>query len=202
MAAARYRTRMSCRQRPVRLLLIPGLYGSDAAHWQSWLQSLFRGSLRVEQDDWAVPDLAAWSRRIGEVVTSDPHAQWVGVAHSFGCLALAHYLGRQADAAVAAALFVAPAEPDRFRVGELLPQAPLPVPSTVLASRTDPWIKPERAAEWARRWGSGYTSLRDAGHINTAAGFGPLPIAKRMTEALMRHADRRRLAVAELERAA
>jgi len=51
------------------------------------------------------------------------------VAHSFGCLALAHYLGQSqavparddATAGVLGAMLVAPAEPERFRVSDRLP---------------------------------------------------------------------------------
>jgi predicted alpha/beta hydrolase family esterase len=36
----------------------------------------------------------------------------------------------------------------------------------------------DEARAWARRWGSCFISLGDAGHINAEAGFGPLPQAK------------------------
>ena len=34
-----------------RLLVIPGLHDSGPAHWQSWLQSLHSGAIRVRQRD-------------------------------------------------------------------------------------------------------------------------------------------------------
>ncbi len=57
---------------PVRVLIIPGLHSSGPAHWQTWLQSHSRRSVRVEQDDWATPDIEAWSARIGETLAREP----------------------------------------------------------------------------------------------------------------------------------
>jgi predicted alpha/beta hydrolase family esterase len=182
---------------PVRALVIPGLHGSGPDHWQTWLQARLPHAQRVEQDDWAVPQLDAWSRRIDEVVARHPDVAWVAVAHSFGCLALAHHLGRRAasgqrDAGVgvAGALFVAPADPRRFRLEDSLPQRPLGVPSTLMSSETDPWMAAANAARWAARWGAALVNLGDAGHINVDAGFGPFPRALRITRALIRIAHK------------
>jgi uncharacterized protein len=188
----------------VRVLLVPGLHGSGPAHWQTWLQAHHPRSVRVLQHDWSRPDLERWSVAIEQAVASDREAAWVGVAHSFGCLALAQCIARQqtqgpydaaADGGVAAALLVAPADPARFRLGDLraaLPQRRLGVPSVMLASETDPWMAPAMAAQWARTWGAELLSLGDAGHVNVDAGFGPLPSAKLLTEQLIRRVERAR----------
>lgn len=34
---------------PARLLIVPGLNDSGPAHWQTWLQGLHRGAVRVQQ---------------------------------------------------------------------------------------------------------------------------------------------------------
>jgi predicted alpha/beta hydrolase family esterase len=183
---------MPSHNHPVRLLVIPGLHGSGDAHWQTWLQAHFKRSRRVEQDDWREPDLARWSARIERTLADEPAGSWVAVAHSFGCLALAHHLGRSGGTArngIAAALLVAPAEPARFGIDDHLPQRGLGVPATLLASDTDPWMSAASASEWARRWHCGLVSLGDAGHINVDAGFGPLPVAKKLTELLMRRVE-------------
>src|SRR5205085_1188394 len=145
----------SSTRHPVRVLVIPGLYGSGPSHWQSWLQARLPHAVRVEQDDWTTPCVEHWSRRIDEVVALHPRAAWVAVAHSFGCLALAHHLGRRSASAqrdvgvgVAGALFVAPADPQRFRLEDSLPQRPLGVPSMLIASDTDPWMAAANAARW------------------------------------------------------
>ena len=175
-----------------RLLIVPGLHGSGAAHWQTWLQALYRHSVRVVQRDWDTPDLERWSARITSTLERAGPGPWIAVGHSFGCLALAHHLAAQADSPIHAALLVAPAEPDRFGLAEALPQRRLPVMSTLVASQTDPWMQAASAQRWAQRWGSHWINLGDAGHINTEAGFGPLPLARRWVMAVEQRLARER----------
>jgi predicted alpha/beta hydrolase family esterase len=183
-----------------RLLVIPGLHDSGPAHWQTWLQSLYRDAQRVVQHDWSSPQLQRWAARIDRTLEHAPAAQpWVAVAHSFGCLALVQHLAQRPGSPIRAALLVAPADPDRFGLGEQLPQRPLGVPATVVASDTDPWMSAASARRWAGRWGAHLLSLGDAGHINAEAGFGPLPLARRWVEAQQaRHARDQRPRHAEL----
>ncbi|CAG9197620.1 alpha/beta hydrolase [Burkholderia vietnamiensis] len=49
---------------PPRLVTVPGLHGSEGAHWQSWLERQFARSLRVEQADWDAPDLVRWAQSV------------------------------------------------------------------------------------------------------------------------------------------
>jgi predicted alpha/beta hydrolase family esterase len=188
---------MSFKGDPVRLLVIPGLNDSGPAHWQTWLQGHFsRRAVRVEQDDWASTDLARWSRKIGVTLALHPQARWVAVAHSFGCLALLHHLAQRdatkVNQGVRSALLVAPADPEKFGLAGRLPQSHLAIPSVLLASETDPWMKFETALSWSRLWGSQLISLGDAGHINAEAGFGPLPPAKTLVEAMVQRLERER----------
>jgi predicted alpha/beta hydrolase family esterase len=183
---------MGFRGDPVRLLVVPGLNDSGPAHWQSWLQAHFKQqSVRVEQDDWASADLAAWSQRIEMTLARHPGSRWVAVAHSFGCLALLRHLA-QGGEGVQSALLVAPADPAKLGVAGTLPQSRLAIPSVLLASETDPWMKFESACAWARVWGSQVICLGDAGHINTEAGFGPLPPAKTLVEQMIQRLERER----------
>lgn len=175
-----------------RLLIVPGLHDSGSTHWQSWLQGLYRDSVRVVQRDWHTPDLARWSARIASTLDRAGPGPWIAVGHSFGCLALAHHLAAQPRPAIQAALLVAPAEPDRFGLAEDLPQRRLPVMSTVVASQNDPWMSAASAQRWAQRWGSHWINLGDAGHINTEAGFGPLPLARRWVMAVEQRLSRER----------
>lgn len=177
-------TSAGCSTAPPRLLIVPGLHDSGPAHWQTWLQRLYRHSLRVVQRDWADPDLERWSATIAATLERAGPGPWIVAAHSFGCLALAHHLAARGgnvapSQRIAAALLVAPAEPLKFGVGERLPQQRLPLLSRVVASDSDPWMSADSARLWARRWGSHWTNLGDAGHINAEAGFGPLPLARR-----------------------
>jgi uncharacterized protein len=191
---------VSLASRPTaRLLVVPGLHDSGPAHWQSWLQSLHRGAVRVDQRDWARPDLDRWAARIASTLERCGSGPWVAAAHSFGCLALARHLSLRPDSPVVAALFVAPADPGRFGVADLLPQGALKVSTTLVASDTDPWMRSATARHWSQRWGSHWVNLGDAGHINAEAGFGPLPFAQRWVTAMDQRLERaRRFERAEL----
>lgn len=164
-----------------RLLIVPGLHDSGPAHWQTWLHALHPQALRVRQDDWSVPDLDRWAERIAQTLDGPDDTPVVAVAHSFGCLALAQAIGR-GPSRVSAALLVAPADPERFGVQRRLHPTALAARSTLVASDTDPWMSAAEALRWARRWGSHFHNLGDAGHINAEAGFGPLPLAARWVQ--------------------
>jgi len=182
---------MGYKGNPVRLLIVPGLHSSGPAHWQTWLEAHFRSAVRVQQDDWARAELDRWAARVGDTVARHPGTRWVAVAHSFGCLALARYL-ELGGGGVHAALLVAPADPEKFSVESLLPAERLDIPSVLVGSETDPWMRLDRARQWARRWGAQFINLGDVGHINVDAGFGPLPPAKTLSELLIQRVERTR----------
>jgi predicted alpha/beta hydrolase family esterase len=130
------------------------------------------------------------------------------VAHSFGCLALAHHLHQQRSrypharpggkqGGIRTALLVAPADPLKFDVVEHLPSEGLGIPGTLIGSENDPWMPLSRAREWARHWGTGFLNLGEVGHINTESGFGPWPLARHKVDQMIRHLQRQR----RLERA-
>lgn len=181
---------------PVRLLIIPGLHDSGPGHWQTWLQTQYRGAARVRQQDWARPDLDAWSAQIARTVDSAPPSTlWIAVAHSFGCLALAHHLraaSRQPreHGGIRSALLVAPADPAKFGVIHRLPHHGLGLPATVVASETDPWMALHSAQDWAARWGARLHNLGPAGHINAESGFGPWPWARLRIDQMVRDQQR------------
>lgn len=175
----------------VRVLIVPGLHDSGPTHWQTWLQQHHRGALRVQQHDWSVPHLERWADRIDDALARAPAGPWVAVAHSFGCLALVRALLRGTQG-VASVLLVAPADPLKFGAVEALPCAPLPVPSTLVASRTDPWMPFGSSVNWARAWGSHLVDLGDAGHINVASGHGPWPLGKQLVERHIQRLHRQR----------
>jgi predicted alpha/beta hydrolase family esterase len=180
----------SCRKSawPPRLVTVPGLHGSEGAHWQTWLERQYAKSRRVEQDDWDAPQLDAWANAVREVVAG-VRGPVVLAAHSFGCLATAHALARGwIGGEVAGVLFVAPASPAKFRFAGAFEPRRLAVPSMLVASQTDPWMPFDEALMLASRFGSALVNLGDAGHINTAAGFGPWPRAKYFIDTLIHHA--------------
>jgi hypothetical protein len=175
-----------------RVLIVPGLHDSGPAHWQSWLQTLQRGALRVQQRDWNDPQLDRWAARVTSTLEHAGPGPWIAVAHSFGCLALARHLALQPASPIRAALFVAPAEPAKFGVADLLPRQPLAIRSTLVASDSDPWMSAASARRWAQRWGSQAINLGDAGHINAESGFGPLPLARHWVLAMEQRLARER----------
>lgn len=187
----------TCHAERVRLLVIPGLRDSGPTHWQSWLQDQHRDAVRVVQRHWADPDLERWAARIESTLERAGAGPWVAVAHSFGVLALAAHLSRRPGSPVRQALLVAPADPQRFGLSEHLPQSALGRPTTLVASRTDPWMSLREAQRWALRWGSQMVDLGDAGHINAEAGFGPLPLARQWVAAAAQRWNAERRAAAQ-----
>lgn len=182
----------------VRVLVIPGLHDSGPAHWQTWLQRQYAGAVRVVQRDWARPELDDWADRIGQTLARHaPETEWIAVAHSFGCLALAHHLSQRALAdpvqvgGIRAALLVAPADPLKFGVADRLPTHGLGLPATLIGSENDPWMPLVRARDWAHHWGARFVNLGQVGHINTASGHGPWPLARYHVDHMVR--DRQRL---------
>ena len=99
--------------------------------------------------------------------------------------------GRLADTKVRGAFLVSP--PD-FDGPNIPPEAksfkpptdPLPFPSMVVASTTDPLVTIERARGFAADWGSDFQLAGDAGHINVASGHGPWPEGLLMFAELMK----------------
>lgn len=172
-------------------LIVPGLYGSGAEHWQSWMLSQITGARRVEQDDWSRGAIGTWAQRVRDSIDDAVGQVWL-VAHSFGCLAAVTAAVDRADR-VAGALLVAPANPERFATNGLLvagetnqdpgnaretiteqiPHHALGFPAIVVASANDPWMRLTAASVWADRWGAQFECIGRAGHINVESGFGP-----------------------------
>ena len=160
----------------IRTLLLPGLDGSPAPHWQHWWAQTDPHSATVEQASWARPCPDQWLTEIAGALLRHPGAVLVG--HSLGAIAAVKLLLQWPQLKVGGALLVAPAEPSRnprTAIFGKIPEAPLPVPTIVVASRTDRWMEYERARELARVWRASFVDLGDAGHINIAAGYGPWP---------------------------
>lgn len=165
-------------------LIVPGINGSGPDHWQSWWQALEPRAIRVEQGEWAEPDLIKWSSRVADHLDQASSPVWI-VAHSFGCLAAVVAASRNPNA-VAGAFLVAPADPQKFAVEPLLPKTSLPFPSLLVASSNDPWLKFMAAALWAERWGSRLVPIGAAGHVNVESGFGPWAEGRRLFATFIR----------------
>lgn len=160
----------------VKTLIIPGLDGSPAPHWQAWWAARDPSALLVEQDDWARPTPEAWETEVAGAVLAHPGAILVG--HSLGAIVVARILARWPQLRVRAAVLVAPAEPSRstrLRDFGQVPAVPFGVPAIVAASRNDPWMNFSQAEALAARWGAELCDLGHVGHVNVDSGFGPWP---------------------------
>lgn len=153
-----------------RVLVVPGLHGSEEAHWQTRWEKMYPVFERVQQDDWARPELPRWSQRLAQVLEESDQPTLI-VAHSFGCLTTMHAASRSRSNLVGT-LLVAPADPEKFAVADILRDARLPCPSIVIGSSNDPWMASHRAAYWADRWGCGFLNAGALGHINAESGLG------------------------------
>lgn len=161
----------------VPILIIPGLGGSGPEHWQSLWQARLPSATRVEQADWDKPDRAGWIAALDAAI-ADAKAPPVLVAHSLSCALVAHWAAAHRRP-VHGALLVGPADvdsdthtPPEAHVFRPMPMARLPFPTIVAASRNDPYVAYDRAAFFAKAWGTELFDAGKAGHINTSAGYG------------------------------
>lgn len=174
------------------VLIVPGLRDAVAQHWQTLLEARLRAAGRPVA---AVPpmgrddlDCAARVDAIERVAQSVAGALVV-VAHSGGCIMVAHWAQRT-QRAVQGALLATPPDfespmptgyptLDALRAGGWLPlpRTKLPFPSIVAASRDDPLATFDRATALADDWGSQLADLGQVGHLNPASGFGDWPAA-------------------------
>lgn len=164
------------------VLIIPGLHGSPEDHWQTILQRRTPFARRVEQDHWDAPVLDRWLERLVASAEANPGA--IAVAHSLGCILVAHAAIRMPDIKIGGALMVAPADVEanfaafpQLREFAPMPAARLPFPSVVVASSNDPFMSLPRAKLMAATWGAELVNMGAAGHINIAAGYGWWPAA-------------------------
>jgi uncharacterized protein len=170
------------------ILIVPGHTNSGPDHWQSRWQQRLSSARRVEQDDWDSPLRDAWVSRLVNTVEGCRRPV-VLVAHSLGVITVAHAAPLLPRAIVRGAFLVAPPDTEDPRLVLAIersfapvPRDPLPFPSLLVASRSDPYCAFGRAEDFAYAWGSALLDAGDAGHINTASGYGPWP------EGLMRFA--------------
>jgi uncharacterized protein len=172
------------------ILIIPGLGGSGAHHWQTCLERSLADACRVQQADWDRPDRGAWIERLVAAIEAAPGA--VLVAHSLGCALVAHVAAERPDLPIEAALLVAPADvdsvdhtPANVRSFAPMPGAPLPFRSIVVASTNDPFIAHARARQLANAWHADFVDAGPLGHINVDSGLGPWPAGERILRHLM-----------------
>lgn len=169
------------------VLIVPGLRDAVATHWQTLLEARLRAAGRPVA---SVPPLGRENLDCAHKVAAiEQAAQSVDgpmiiVAHSGGCLMVAHW-ALQTQRTVQGALLAAPPDfetplpegyptLDALRAGGWLPvpRKRLPFPSIVAASQDDPLADFDRIAVLARDWDSRLVDLGRVGHLNPASGYG------------------------------
>lgn len=161
------------------VLNVPGIGNSGPLHWQSLWEQSDPDILRVSQRDWNHPSCAEWVPALEDALrqVSGPV---IVVAHSLGCLALAH-CSATAHLLIKAALLVAipdpegPTFPSEATGFAPVPKQPFAFPSVVVASTDDPFGSLEHSTMYAQAWGSRLVSIGAAGHINADSGLGAWP---------------------------
>lgn len=174
------------------VLIVPGLRDAVATHWQTLLEARLRAAGRPVA---SVPPLGRddldCARKVAaiEQAARSVDGPIVVVAHSGGCLMVAHWAG-STGRAVHGALLAAPPDFERpmpegyptlarlQAAGWLpVPRTPLPFRSIVGASRNDPLAGYDRVVALAGAWGSELVDLGEVGHLNPASGYGEWPRA-------------------------
>ncbi len=171
------------------ILVIAGYSGAAAigeGHWQQRMVSKLSTAKIVEQDDWFYGSLSkAVAALVAAVKATDKPV--VFVAHSAGCILVAHAVAALREAGVLVrikgAFLVAP--PSQQELEKLepkidaqmvkVPREPLPFVSIVIASSNDHFSTLEQSADIASAWGSDFVNAGEQGHINIDSGHGPWP---------------------------
>ena len=159
--------------RGTKLLIIPGLGGSDERHWQSFWLKKFDDSVKLIQDDWNGPELESWLKELNDTIFK-LDGPTILVAHSLGVSLVLHWADRYNSPNIKGALLVAPADvdspshtPEVVRGFAKMPTSGLSFPSIVVASENDTFVSMNRAKHFAEQWGSGFINIGPKGHINS-----------------------------------
>lgn len=179
------------------VLIVPGLRDDAPGHWQSLLAAGDAGIHSVPVQGKAMLDCAARVQALEDAAQAIDGPLLL-VAHSGGCLTVAHWAARMRRPVHAALLAVPPDFDTPMPAGyptrdELqaagwfpLPRQRLPFPSLVGASRNDPLASFEAAQSLATDWGSRVVDLGAVGHLNPASGYGPWPQVRDLIDHLQR----------------
>jgi uncharacterized protein len=157
--------------------IIPGLGNSGPEHWQTYFETKGDNFSRIDQQEWDAPNCEDWIAKIDDALADIDLSTVVLIGHSLGCTTIAYWAKRYGKK-IKGALLVAPSDVDvsgyNFpTVGfSPIPSEKISFKTIVVASTNDEWVTLERAQYFANSWGSEFINIGEAGHINTAAGFG------------------------------
>jgi len=171
------------------VFIIPGIGNSGPLHWQSLWQATHPDWRRLALEDWDRVVCDDWVSAIERQVTLSGE-KTVIVAHSLGCLAVAHWAVRHA-VRIRGALLVAvpdpatPAFPAAAATGFApVPLEQLPFPTIVVSSSNDPYGSADYVRTCAAAWGSELVEVGARGHLNAESNLGHWPEGFRLLETM------------------
>jgi len=187
----------------VTVLIVPGLRGHVAEHWQTLLAQRLPNARTVPPPE--VDGLSCVARVAAiEAELARIDGPVILVAHSAGVLMVAHWAarhGKDGAGRIAGALLVTPPDmnsawPANYPQPEVLrqqgwdplPSGPLPFPAIVCASDDDHLAGKDAVRRMAQGWGAELLELGPVGHMNPASGYGPWPLAQELVANLRRRA--------------
>ncbi|BFG79337.1 alpha/beta hydrolase [Paraburkholderia terrae] len=171
------------------VFVVPGIGNSGPLHWQSVWEASHPDWQRLVVEDWNQVACDDWVSAIEHQLAQSDDDTLI-VAHSLGCLAVAHWASRYSPR-VRGVLFVAVPDPSAsaFPVAAATGFAPspskqLPFPTIVVSSSNDPYGSIEHAGRCARAWGSKLVEVGAQGHLNADSNLGDWPEGFRLLQSL------------------
>ncbi|HLY90544.1 MAG TPA: alpha/beta hydrolase [Acetobacteraceae bacterium] len=174
-------------------LLIPGRDHPRRNDWQSaWIRER-DDCIGIDFGSLHDPIRSVWLSRIDQAVGM-ARSRVVLVEHDLGCLAVAWWaalLDKRAARRVIGALLVAPPDPDapdsddRVRRFGPLPEAMLPFPAILVASRDDPNATIERSRAMAAEWVTDFFDAGSLGHLDARSHLNAWPDGQRLLDILI-----------------
>jgi uncharacterized protein len=176
-----------------KVLIVPGIGDSSPSHWQSLWQDADPGvfsRIELSPAEWEEPRRERWVGAIAEAM-QPLGAETILVAHSLGCLAVAHWAATP-SARAGGALLVSPPDPAQPAFPNQaisfspVPIEPLPFPSIVVASSNDPYLTVGHARVCAEIWRSRFHDAGPEGHLSASDGLGDWPAGRALLGELRR----------------
>ena len=161
-------------------VFLGGIGNSGESHWQRKWHARWPGGIWVEHQSWDEPEDRQWLSELRAALAVIPGPKLL-VAHSLGCLLAAMWATSDYDPSVQGAFLAAvpnphgPNFPPQIKGFDRIAQVPLPMPSVVVASESDPYGSIEYARATAERWQAQFASVGPRGHINADSGLGFWP---------------------------
>lgn len=171
------------------IIMVPGINGSGPGHWQSLWAADDAHMRSFRPRDWDQPELEEWGWALDDAVATS-NAPPVLVAHSLGCLLVAHWQARLAHP-IAGAFLVAVPDPagPKFPTEAASFQGPpmdaFQCPALIVASSNDPYGTSYYAQRRADDWRAGYINIGAKGHLNAGSGLGAWPEGRALLTAFI-----------------